>query len=137
MRRATILQAVTALGLAAAVGAVVALTVNTMAPRPAEAQRKVTWKMASAFGSKLPHLGTSATRFADNVKVMSGGSLELKFFEPGALVRHPDHPDWGLGQVQSVIGARVTVNFEDAGKVAIDASKVALVYVGPDPRERM
>ena len=53
---------------------------------PAEAQRKVQWKMASAFGSKLPHLGTSATRFADNVKVMSGGSLELKFFEPGALV---------------------------------------------------
>ena len=52
----------------------------------AEAQKKVTWKMASAFGSKLPHLGTSATRFADNVKVMSGGSLELKFFEPGALV---------------------------------------------------
>jgi TRAP-type mannitol/chloroaromatic compound transport system substrate-binding protein len=56
------------------------------APPPAEAQRRVQWKMASAFGSKLPHLGTSATRFADNVKVMSGGSLELKFFEPGALV---------------------------------------------------
>jgi TRAP-type mannitol/chloroaromatic compound transport system substrate-binding protein len=53
---------------------------------PAEAQRKVQWKMPSAFGSKLPHLGTSATRFVDNVKVMSGGSLELKFFEPGALV---------------------------------------------------
>src|SRR3990172_11499221 len=53
---------------------------------PAEAQKKVTWKMASAFGSKLPHLGTAAVRFADNVKVMSGGSLELKFFEPGALV---------------------------------------------------
>ncbi len=53
---------------------------------PAEAQKKVTWKMASAFGSKLPHLGTSATRFADNIKVMSGGSLELRFYEPGALV---------------------------------------------------
>jgi TRAP-type mannitol/chloroaromatic compound transport system substrate-binding protein len=52
----------------------------------AEAQRKVTWKMASAFPSKQPHLGTSAIRFADNVKVISGGSLELKFFEPGALV---------------------------------------------------
>jgi hypothetical protein len=33
---------------------------------PAEAQRKVQWKMPSAFGSKLPHLGTSATRFTDN-----------------------------------------------------------------------
>jgi TRAP-type mannitol/chloroaromatic compound transport system substrate-binding protein len=53
---------------------------------PAEAQKKVTWKMASAFGAKVPHLGTSAVRFADNIKVMSGGSLELRFYEPGALV---------------------------------------------------
>jgi hypothetical protein len=58
------------------------------------------------------------------------------FLEPGALVRHPDRPDWGLGQVQSVVGHRVTVNFEDAGKQTIDTNKVALVYVGPDPRER-
>jgi hypothetical protein len=57
--------------------------------------------------------------------------------EPGALVRHPDEPDWGLGQVQSVVGHRVTVNFEEAGKQTIDALKVALVYVGPDPRERL
>ena len=49
------------------------------------------------------------------------------FLEPGALVRHPDREDWGLGQVQTVIGHRVTVNFEDAGKQTIDASKVALV----------
>jgi TRAP-type mannitol/chloroaromatic compound transport system substrate-binding protein len=63
-----------------------AVYVATTLTPPAEAQRRVQWKMASAFGSKLPHLGTSATRFADNVKVMSGGSLELKFFEPGALV---------------------------------------------------
>ena len=56
--------------------------------------------------------------------------------EPGALVRHPDQPAWGIGQVQSVAGHRVTVNFEEAGKQAIDADKVALVYLGPDPRER-
>src|SRR5687767_1983621 len=66
--------------------ALVAAYVGSIFTTPAEAQRKVQWKMASAFGSKLPHLGTSATRFADNIKVMSGGSLELKFFEPGALV---------------------------------------------------
>jgi hypothetical protein len=41
-----------------------------------------------------------------------------------------------MGQVQSVAGHRVTVNFEEAGKQTIDAAKVALVYVGPDPRER-
>jgi len=58
------------------------------------------------------------------------------FLEPGALVRHPERHDWGVGQVQSVAGRRITVNFEDAGKQTIDADKVALVYLGPDPRER-
>jgi len=48
---------------------------------------------------------------------------------PGALVRHPDQPDWGLGQVQSVIGSRITVNFENQGKVLINADLVHLVVV--------
>ncbi len=47
-------------------------------------------------------------------------------FEPGRFVRHPAQPEWGEGQVQSVIGDRVTVNFENAGKVLINASVVAL-----------
>ena len=50
---------------------------------------------------------------------------------PGALVRHPTQPDWGLGQVQSVIGERVTVNFEDRGKVLINAAVVELEVVTP------
>lgn len=49
--------------------------------------------------------------------------------EPGMLVRHPARPDWGLGQVQSVIGSRITVNFEHAGKLAIDGAVVELVPV--------
>ena len=48
---------------------------------------------------------------------------------PGARVRHPDQPDWGIGQVQSVIGDRVTVNFEDRGKVLINAAVVELEVV--------
>jgi hypothetical protein len=48
------------------------------------------------------------------------------FLEPGMLVRHPDRPDWGLGQVQSVINGRITVNFEHAGKVVIDGSRIRL-----------
>ena len=52
--------------------------------------------------------------------------------EPGMLVRHPDQPDWGLGQVQSNIGGRVTVNFEHAGKVVIESKRIVLVQVfGP------
>jgi hypothetical protein len=49
-----------------------------------------------------------------------------QFLEPGMLVRHPARPDWGLGQVQSVIGDRITVNFEHAGKVVIDGSRIVL-----------
>ncbi|HEX9859289.1 MAG TPA: DUF3553 domain-containing protein [Paracoccaceae bacterium] len=49
--------------------------------------------------------------------------------EPGMLVRHPQQPDWGLGQVQSNIGNRITVNFEHRGKVVIDGRRVALVVV--------
>lgn len=48
---------------------------------------------------------------------------------PGMLVRHPDRPEWGIGQVQSVIGGRITVNFRDAGKVMIDGARVSLVLV--------
>jgi hypothetical protein len=51
---------------------------------------------------------------------------------PGAMVRHPTQPDWGLGQVQSVIGERVTVNFEDYGKVLINAAVVELEVVAPE-----
>lgn len=51
--------------------------------------------------------------------------------EPGQWVRHPDQPDWGDGQVQSVVGERVTVNFEHAGKVLINARVVALQVVAP------
>ncbi|MEM9317612.1 MAG: DUF3553 domain-containing protein [Pseudomonadota bacterium] len=45
---------------------------------------------------------------------------------PGMFVRHPTEPDWGLGQVQSNIDGRVTVNFEHHGKVVINGAQVAL-----------
>jgi len=48
---------------------------------------------------------------------------------PGMLVRHPGRPDWGVGQVQSVVGDRITVNFENAGKLLIRGDVVGLVVV--------
>lgn len=48
---------------------------------------------------------------------------------PGTLVRNPLEPDWGLGQVQSAIGNRVTVNFEHAGKRLINSDLVSLEAV--------
>jgi hypothetical protein len=53
---------------------------------------------------------------------------------PGTRVRHPTEPGWGVGQVQSVIGDRVTVNFENAGKLLINAEVVQLVPIEDDPR---
>jgi hypothetical protein len=50
---------------------------------------------------------------------------------PGLYVRHPDMPEWGIGQVQSVIGHRVTVNFENAGKQLINVEAVALAEIDP------
>ena len=46
---------------------------------------------------------------------------------PGMYVEHPDAPDWGVGQVQSNIGGRVTVNFPETGKVVIDGRRIALI----------
>lgn len=45
------------------------------------------------------------------------------------LVRHPDQPDWGLGQVQSNIAGRITVNFREQGKVVIAGNRVQLMPV--------
>ncbi|MEE8213838.1 MAG: DUF3553 domain-containing protein [Alphaproteobacteria bacterium] len=51
---------------------------------------------------------------------------------PGTFVRHPDRPDWGIGQIQSVIGDRITVNFENAGKQLINGAVVTLVPTDED-----
>ena len=48
---------------------------------------------------------------------------------PGMLVRHPDQPDWGVGQVQSNSGGRITVNFREVGKVVLDSARVSLIIV--------
>jgi FKBP-type peptidyl-prolyl cis-trans isomerase 2 len=51
---------------------------------------------------------------------------------PGLRVRHPAEPDWGIGQVQSVIGDRITVNFEHAGKRLINGAVIHLEAVDAD-----
>ena len=52
---------------------------------------------------------------------------------PGMYVKHPDHPEWGLGQVQSNIDGKVTVMFPEEGKVVIDGGAVQLVLVSLHP----
>jgi len=57
---------------------------------------------------------------------MSGVNALL---EPGMLVRHPQQPDWGVGQVQSNIQNRLTVAFQHQGKVVLDSNVVTLELV--------
>tara|TARA_Y100000816_G_C25942465_1_gene491571 strand:- start:185 stop:358 length:174 start_codon:yes stop_codon:yes gene_type:complete len=47
-------------------------------------------------------------------------------FEPGDYVINPANKDWGAGQVQSIIGNKVTVNFENYGKRVINIEIVTL-----------
>ena len=50
-------------------------------------------------------------------------------FEPGDYVTNPANKDWGVGQVQSIIGSKVTVNFENNGKKVINVANVSLEKV--------
>ena len=54
---------------------------------------------------------------------------------PGDWVEHPSEKDWGLGQVQSVDGARVTVNFEHQGKHLINIGVIDLQKVTQKNRQ--
>ena len=47
-------------------------------------------------------------------------------FEPGDKVLCPTNKDWGIGQVQSIIKGKVTVNFQNAGKKVINSENIEL-----------
>ena len=47
-------------------------------------------------------------------------------FEPGDKVFNPTHKDWGIGQVQSIIKGKVTVNFQYVGKKVINCENIEL-----------
>ncbi len=47
-------------------------------------------------------------------------------FEPGDKVINPVNKDWGIGQVQSIIKEKVTVNFENVGKMVINTKIIEL-----------
>jgi hypothetical protein len=47
-------------------------------------------------------------------------------YEPGDKVTNPDNKDWGIGQVQSIINGKVTVNFENVGKKVINSEIIQL-----------
>ena len=47
-------------------------------------------------------------------------------FEPGDKVINPDKKEWGVGQIQSIIKEKITVNFQNVGKKVINAENIEL-----------
>ena len=50
-------------------------------------------------------------------------------YEPGDKVTNQNNKDWGIGQVQSIINGKVTVNFENVGKKVININIIELERV--------
>ncbi len=94
---------------------------------------KVRWKMQSTFGSKLSVIGETAPRFSRNIKRISGGTLEIKFYEPGALIPSLEGFDAvKKGSVDAVWG---TAGYH-VGKIPA-LSWFTAVPFGPAPDEMM
>ena len=47
-------------------------------------------------------------------------------YEPGDYVINPNNESWGIGQIQSIINNKVTVNFENVGKKVINSKEIIL-----------
>jgi len=47
-------------------------------------------------------------------------------YEPGDKVTNLNNKDWGIGQVQSIINGKVTINFENVGKKVINSKIVRI-----------
>ena len=50
-------------------------------------------------------------------------------YEPGDYVINPNEKDWGIGQIQSIINNKVTVNFENVGKKVINSKEIVLEII--------
>ena len=60
--------------------------------------------------------------------------MTLIDFEPGDYVINPSNKNWGIGQVQSIIGTKVTVNFENYGKRVINVENIKLEKVSDESK---
>jgi hypothetical protein len=50
-------------------------------------------------------------------------------YVPGDFVTCPNNKDWGIGQIQSIINDKITVNFENTDKKVINAKEIILEKV--------
>ena len=93
--------------------------------------QKVTLKVASAFPTSLALIGEGAVTFSDKVKRVSGGTLDLQVFEPGALVP-------ALEAIQAASKGSVDAAWSTAGYLAgtdLTFNFFTAVPFGPDAPE--
>lgn len=74
-------HALTRLGTGVAVAAALTLATTTAA-----ATERVRWQVPLAFPSHLIGLTTPVKYLSENLRTISGGSIELRYYEPGELV---------------------------------------------------
>ena len=60
------------------------------------------------------------------ISIFAISKLMILDYEPGDKVTNPDNKDWGIGQVQSIINGKVTINFENVAKKVINTEIIRL-----------
>ena len=113
------------------IAAATAISAFVMSGPSSAADKRVKWKLHSAWGSSVPHLGTSGVRFSKNIKRVSGGKFTMKFFEPGALV--PGNEGFDATSKGSIEAAWTTAGY-DVGKYPALAFFTAVPF-GPSMGE--
>ena len=93
-------------------------------------EAKVKWKMAGTFSSSLPQLGTLGKRLESQIAKVSGGSIEIRFYEPNALV--PPLESFDAVSVGAIDAAFSTPGFW-GGKVPALQVFAALPFGPPSP----
>ena len=54
--------------------------------------------------------------------------------EPGNFVINPSQKNWGIGQVQSIIRNKATINFQNVGKQVINLDNINLEKINNENR---
>ena len=115
-----------------------------------QSDKKVRWKMASTFPGSLTQLGTMGIRFQEQISKVSGKNIQIKFFEPGALVPPLEvfdavstgAVDAGWSTAGYWAGKIPAVQFFTAVPFGPNASEFlawyhdCLLYTSPSPRDR-
>jgi len=117
--------------LTIAAAAAFAISAVGIADSADAAGKRVNWKMHSAWGSSVPHLGTSGVRFSKVISRLSDGNFNMKFFEPGALI--PANEGFDATSKGSVEAAWTTAGY-DVGKYPALAFFTAVPF-GPSMGE--